>query len=95
MGVLIDKRFTFDMHFRKLCKKVFRKLFTFACIARYMGPNKVRVSIRTFVISQFQYCSIVWMYHSRHLNNQINKIHVRDWRIAYNNYKYYLAECSG
>ena len=43
--------------------------------------------MRAFVISQFQYCPLVWMFHSRHLNNKINRIHERALRIAYKDYK--------
>ena len=43
--------------------------------------------MRAFVISQFQYFPLVWMFHSRHLNNKINRIHERALRIAYKDYK--------
>ena len=33
---------------------------------------------------QFSYCPLVWMFHSRTLNNQINRIHERALRIVYN-----------
>ena len=32
-------------------------------------------------MSQFGYCPLVWMYHSRGLNNKINNIHERALRI--------------
>ena len=37
-------------------------------------------------MSQFQYCQLAWMFHSRHLNTKINKIHERALRIAYKDY---------
>ena len=37
-------------------------------------------------MSQFQHCQLAWMFHSRHLNNKINKIHKRALRIAYKDY---------
>ena len=39
------------------------------------------------MISQFQYCTLVWMFHSRHLNNKINSIHERALRIAYKDFE--------
>ena len=42
--------------------------------------------MRAFVMSQFQYCQLAWMFHSRNLNNKINKIHERALRIAYKDY---------
>ena len=34
--------------------------------------------------SQFSYCPLVWMCHSRPLNNKINRLHKRCLRVAYN-----------
>ena len=36
---------------------------------------------------QFNYCPLVWMYHSRGLNNKINNIHKRVLRIAHQDKK--------
>ena len=33
--------------------------------------------------SQFKYCPIVWMFHSRRTNNKINRLHERALRIFY------------
>ena len=34
--------------------------------------------------SQFNYCSFIWMCHSRALNNEINRLHERCLGIIYN-----------
>ena len=41
--------------------------------------------MKAFVISQFNYCTLIWMFHNRALNNKINKIHKRVLRLAYQN----------
>ena len=35
------------------------------------------------IISQFSYSPLAWMFHSRTLNNRINKTHEKPLRIAY------------
>ena len=40
--------------------------------------------MKVFVTSQFYYCSLIWMLHSRTLNNRINKIHERALKLTYN-----------
>ena len=40
--------------------------------------------MKAFIESQFGYCPLVWMFHSRSLNNNINRIHERSLRITYN-----------
>ena len=41
--------------------------------------------MKTFITSQFSYCPLKWMFHSRHLNNKINRIHYRALRLVYQN----------
>ena len=42
--------------------------------------------MKSFVISQFSYCPLVWMFHSKQMNNRINHIHERALRLAYNDH---------
>ena len=39
--------------------------------------------MKAFVTSQFEYCYLVWMFHSRGLNNRINALYERGLRITY------------
>ena len=43
-----------------------------------------------FIISRLNYCPIVWMCHSRDLNNKIKNIHERTFGIVYQNKKFSL-----
>ena len=43
--------------------------------------------MKLFIISQFGYCPLIWMFYSRTLNNKINSIHERALRITYNDRK--------
>ena len=47
------------------------------------GCKKQRILMNAFTISQFFYCSLVWMFHSRTQKNRINKIHERAFITAY------------
>ena len=40
--------------------------------------------MKSFITSQFGYCPLIWMFHSRTLNNKINSIRERALRITYN-----------
>ena len=51
-----------------------------------MDERKRRTIMKAFINSQFGYCPLVWMFHSRQLNNRINKIHERALRIVYNDF---------
>ena len=41
--------------------------------------------MKTMIHSQFNYCPLTWMFHSRILNNKINKLHDRALRLVYKN----------
>ena len=56
-----------------------------ARIVHYMDFEKRRSLMKAFVISQFNYCPLIWMFHNRALNNRINKIHKRALRLVYQN----------
>ena len=40
--------------------------------------------MKTFIESQFSYCSLVWMFLDRTMNSKINRLHERALRIVYN-----------
>ena len=86
LGVLIDSNITFKNHILRLCANANRKLHALTRIAGFMNLQKRRILMKTFIASQFNYCPLVWMIHSRTLNNKINHIHERALRIVYNDY---------
>ena len=40
--------------------------------------------MKSFIESQCQYSPLIWLFHSRGLNNKINRIHEKASRITYN-----------
>ena len=83
LGITIDSNLTFENHINSICKKASQKLNALARIAPYMNIQKRRTIMKSFVTSQFSYCPLIWMFHSRRLNNKINSIHERALRITY------------
>ena len=49
-----------------------------------MELPKRRILMNAFFKAQFNYCPIIWMFHSRCLNNKINRLHERCLRMIYN-----------
>ena len=66
-----------------LCKKGNQKLHALARISRYLSKDKLRILMKSFIESQFNYCPLVWMFHNRTLNNKINRLHERALRLVY------------
>ena len=73
-------------HIKHICKQASNKLYALAIISHYLDEQKRKILMKSFVISQFNYCPIIWMYCQRKSNNLINRIHERALRIADNDY---------
>ena len=83
LGITIDNNLNFTEHISTICKKVSLKLHALARISKLMSTEKLRTIMKAFIESQFGYCPLVWMFHSRALNNKINKLHERGLRLVY------------
>ena len=84
LEITIDHELKFDDHVNRLCKEASLKINALACIAPFMNVSKKRIIIKSFIESQFGYCPLIWIFHSRGLNNKMNLIHEGALRIPYN-----------
>ena len=75
---MIEKRISL------LCAKTNRKLSALARISYYLTFHQKRKLIKAFFDSQFRFCSLNWMFHSRKSNNEINLLHERALWMIYN-----------
>ena len=64
-----------------------RKINALGRIANYMSLEKRRIVMKAFIKSQFNYYLLIWMFHSRTINNKINRLHERALRIFYSDFK--------
>ena len=87
LGVTVDNKLTFNPHVAKLCGKASQKLHALSRIGKYMDLKQRKTIMNSFILSQFGYCPLVWMFHNRTLNNRINRIHERSLRIVYQDQK--------
>ena len=83
LGIKIDNKLTFDPHVCDICMKVSQKLHALSRVAHLMNFNQRKYIFNAFILSQFGYCPLVWMFHSKKLNHRINKLHKRALSIVY------------
>ena len=87
LGINLNNRIGFDTHVANICNRVSKKLDALARISQFMNIHKRRMTMKAFLASEFGYCPLaVWMFHSRKLNNRINKLQERALRIVYQDY---------
>ena len=85
LGITIGPKLSFDKHIQQICSRASVKLKALARIVPFMNVTKRKILMNAFFNAQFSYCPLTWMFHSRKLNNKINKLHERCLRIVYNN----------
>ena len=76
-GMHINYKLKFDTHNDAICKKAHRNLTALSRIINYIELPKRRILMNAFFKTQFDYCRIIWMFHSGSLNNKINRLHER------------------
>ena len=84
--ILIDHKLTFENHVLNIAQKLNQKLHVLARISKYMPQKKLRIIMKAFASSQFAYCPLIWMFHSRQINHKINELHKMALRIVYNDH---------
>ena len=58
----------------------------------FMGLSKRKLLMNAFFTSQFSYCPLIWMSHSRSNNRKINMLYERCLRIIYNDKQSFFTE---
>ena len=81
LGILLDSKLSFDSHITSLCKKTGQKLSALARINHYLTPDQKSLLLNSVARSQFSYCTLIWMFTSRYLNNALNSILERALRL--------------
>ena len=86
LGVIIDSELKFENHITEICRKASKKINAVCRISSFMSLEKHRTVMKAFIEPQFNYCPLIWMLHSKPLNNKINRIHARALRTVYSDY---------
>ena len=85
-GIKIDNKLTLEEHVEGLCKKASQKVSAVARISSLMKFEQRKRIVNLFITSHFSHYPLVWMFHSRRLNNRIDHIHERALKIIYQDY---------
>ena len=86
LGVHIDKDLKFDKHIRLICSRAKNKCFALSRIRTFLNVQNARLMYNAFIMSNFSYCPLIWMFCSKTNNNLINSVHKKALRIVYNKY---------
>ena len=87
LGMRTDSDVTFEEHVTSICYNANQIRHTLTKVSKQMSLQKDRISMKSFITSHCNYFPMIWMYHSRSLNNKVNHIHERALRIVYQDFQ--------
>ena len=64
LGITIDYNLTFDTHASNICKTASR-IRRLSRIRNALDKKLAKLLCNSFILSQFNYCSIIWMFYSK------------------------------
>ena len=80
------------MSLESLCVKANRSVSAFSRVASYLQKSQKRLLYNSFVMSNFKYRPLIWMFCGKGANNKINKIHKRALRVLLDDYDASFAD---
>ena len=83
LGVTIDNKLTFGQHVEDLCMKVSTKVKAFSRVSNYINFDQARILFNAVIMSNFNYCPLIWLFCSKAANSTINRVHKRALRVLY------------
>ena len=73
LGITTDNKLTFKGHINILCRKAAQKMGALSALLNHLSDSRKRLIFNFSTKSQFNYCSLIWMFYSTTSNNMINK----------------------
>ena len=62
LGFTIDSKLNFKQHVQSICKKTSNKVRAFSRISPNLDYEKSTILYYSFVLSNFNYCPLIWMF---------------------------------
>ena len=86
LGVTLDYKLTFISHINNLASKAGAQLCALNSIKRYLDMDATLTLAKTFILSHFRYCPIIWHFCGKVNANKLENIQKRTLSIALDNF---------
>ena len=86
LGREIDEKLNFSNHIYNICRSTLNQLNALIRLKHVLGFKERKVLVNTFVMSNFNYCSLVWNFSSAQSLNKIENLQKRALRFLFNDY---------
>ena len=87
LSITINDKLNFNLHIDKICLKPANQLNVLVRLKRFLGNQGRKVLINSFVLSNFKYCTLVWMLTNVKSVRKIESIETGAWRFMLKDYE--------
>ena len=84
LGIIIDKDLNFQSHTRSIIKTAIQKVSALIRVAPLITDFNKKVIFNSFIKGQFNYCPLLWMFSTRAVSHEINRLHERGLKALLN-----------
>ena len=85
-GIEIDNKLNFAQHINRICKSAANELDALIKLKRFLGFQERKALLNSFVLSNFNYCTLIWMFASSKFLTKIENLHKRELRFMLDDY---------
>ena len=87
LGIQIDSQLNFNMHINNIFKSAANQLNALIKLNCFLGIDEKKVLVNSFVLSNFNYCPLVWFISSTKSWKKIENLQKRALRFLLNDYE--------
>ena len=92
LGIKVDWKLTFKEHIMNLCNCANRNVKALNRVKNVITNEQKKILFNSFLMSNFSYCPLIWMFCGKLANSQMNLIHKRALRALYNDHSASYSE---
>ena len=86
LGIHIDNKLQFKYHVDLKCQKASGKLKALRRIRPYLSVKTAKALCNAFILSNFNYCPLIWMRFDKASNSLLDKIHRKSLAVVYQDF---------
>ena len=82
----IDSKLRINEHVKIICQKTNNKVKAFSRVVRYLEPQKASLLYNSFMLTNFNYCPLIWTFCGKTTIDKVNSVHKHALRVLLNEY---------
>ena len=86
LGIEIDSKQNFDTHVHDSCQKAAKQINALKRLSKFLNLDSRMAIFRSFITSNFDYCSLFWHACSAKNTQKLEKLQLRALRFVYHDY---------